>query len=99
MNRTTRSDIKKYWIQDASIACGYIWLGAVELGVGVAFGAVHHTQDPEESERRETFVRNALSIPAARHVLAILGLGYPKENPAPKKMYPRENVVFYDRFS
>lgn len=91
-------EVSKYWIQDASIACGYIWLGAVELGVGLAFGAIHHTQDSQESDRRESYVRNALSIPADRQVLAILGLGYPKEPPAPKDMYSRERVVYYNRF-
>ncbi|BCJ88202.1 nitroreductase family protein [Effusibacillus dendaii] len=91
-------EVSKYWIQDASIACGYIWLAAVELGLGAAFGAVHHTQDAEESERRETFVRSALSIPDDRRILAILGFGYSKQNPVPKQMYPRETVVFYDKF-
>ncbi|MEW9668046.1 nitroreductase family protein [Ammoniphilus sp. 3BR4] len=91
-------DVSKYWIQDASIACGYIWLRAVELGIGLAFGAIHHTQDPQESDKRESYVRSALHIPSDRQVLAILGLGYPKENPASKDMYPREKVIFYHSF-
>src|SRR5690625_3470764 len=42
---TGRPDVSKYWLQDASIACGFMWLEAVELGLGAAFGAVYHSED------------------------------------------------------
>ena len=90
---TGRPDVSKYWLQDASIACGFIWLQAVELGLGAAFGAVYHSQDKEESKRRENFVRKELSIPSDRVVVAILGFGYPKEFPEKKKLLPREEIV------
>jgi nitroreductase len=95
---TARPDVSKYWLQDASIACGFIWLAAVGLGLGAAFGAIYHAEDAEESARRETYVRNALSIPADRRVVAILGLGYPDQQPAPKEPLPREEIIHLERF-
>lgn len=95
---TGRPDISKYWVQDASIACAHIWLAATECGIGTGFGAVYHAQDQQESERREQHVRNLLQIPSDRRVLAILGLGYPSQEPKPKKLLPREEIVYYGRF-
>lgn len=96
---TARPGISKYWLQDASIACGFIWLTAVDVGLGAAFGAVYHAEDAAESERRENFVRQALSIPGDRRVVTIMGLGYPARQPAPKEPMPREAIIFYERFS
>jgi nitroreductase len=93
-----RPDVSKYWLQDTSIACGFIWLEAVELGVGSAFGAIYHAEDAEESNRREDYVRKALGVPADRRVVAILGLGYPAKVPEAKKLLPRETIVHYESF-
>ncbi|BAQ08772.1 nitroreductase family protein [Sporosarcina sp. FSL W7-1349] len=95
---TGRPDVSKYWLQDASIACGFIWLSAVEQGLGAAFGAVYHSEDELESERRESHVRDALHLPGDRRVVAIIGLGYPAEIPAPKKHVAKEAIVFYENF-
>lgn len=95
---TGRPDVSKYWLQDASIACGFIWLQAVELGLGGAFGAVYHSQDEVESQRREDFVREKLSIPSDRQVVAILGFGYPESIPDEKKLLPRDEIVRYGTF-
>ncbi|RKQ33890.1 nitroreductase family protein [Oceanobacillus halophilus] len=96
---TGNPSVSKYWLQDASIACGYIWLEAVELGLGSAFGAVYHSEDPEESVKRESHVRDLLDIPKENHIVAVIGLGYPKEQPKPKKHIPREKVISYERMS
>jgi nitroreductase len=95
---TGRPDVSKYWLQDASIACGFAWLEAVESGLGAAFGAVYHSEDPVESEKRESFVRQQLSIPKDRRIVAILGLGYQNAEPQPKKLLPRDEVVHYENF-
>lgn len=95
---TGRPDVSKYWLQDASIACAFIWLQAVEEGLGSAFGAVYHSQDEQESIRRESHVRNVLSIPDDRRVVAVLGLGYPNETPKPKKHIPRDEIIHYEKF-
>jgi nitroreductase len=93
---TGRPDISKYWVQDGSIASGYIWLAAVENGLGAAFGAIYHATDPDESKKREAVVKDTLTIPDDRRILSIIGLGYPSENLKPKKMLPREAVVYYE---
>lgn len=95
---TGRPNISKYWLQDASIASGFIWLTAEDLGLGAAFGAVYHAEDADESERRETYVRSALNIPNDRRVVAVIGLGYPAEQPEKKKLLKKEEIVYYDTF-
>jgi nitroreductase len=93
-----RPGVSKYWLQDTSIACGFIWLEAVELGIGAAFGAIYHAEDANESKLREEHVRSALGIPDDRRVVAILGVGYPEKEPDAKKLLPRETVVHYESF-
>ena len=95
---TGRRQISKYWLQDASIAAAFIWLVATELHVGLGFGAVYHSEDQEESDKRESFVREALQIPDDRHVVAIVGLGYPNEEPKEKKHHNREEIIHYEKF-
>ena len=91
--------VSKYWLQDASIAGGYLWLTAVSLGLGAAWGAVYHSEDEAESRRREEFVRNMLGIPDSYRVVAILGLGYPALDPPPKEMYPIARVFHQEKFT
>ncbi|REJ22158.1 MAG: nitroreductase [Bacillaceae bacterium] len=91
-------EVSKYWLQDASIACGFIWLTATELGLGAAFGAIYHSQDQAESKKKEDFVRTALNIPSDRRVVAILGLGYPEKEPPAKEMVRKESIIHYERF-
>lgn len=96
---TGRPDISKYWLQDASIAGGFIWLTAADLNIGAAFGAVYHAEDAAESKRREDFVRDALVIPNDRRVIAILGFGYPEEGLSAKQLPPRESIIKYGQFT
>ena len=95
---TGRPDVSKYWLQDASIACAFMWLEAVDLGLGGGCGAGYDGRGGEESTHRESFVRDGLSIPTDRQVVAILGFGYPKEIPETKKLLRREDIVRYDTF-
>jgi nitroreductase len=90
--------LSKYWLQDASIAGGFVWLTAVSFGLGAAWGAVYHSEDAEESERREAHVRGLLGIPDKYRVVAVIGLGYPAVEPPPKEMYPPERVIHQGRF-
>lgn len=82
----------KYWLQDATIAGSYVWLTAVSLGLGAAWGAIYHSEDAEESAKRENFVREKLRIPEHLRVVAVIGLGYPAVQPPPKQMYALERV-------
>lgn len=90
--------LSKYWLQDASIAGGFLWLTAVSLGLGAAWGAVYHAEDAAESAKRETYAREQLGIPEHLRVVAILGLGYPAVEPGPKEMYPVERVLHRERY-
>ncbi|NLI68046.1 MAG: nitroreductase [Bacilli bacterium] len=95
---TANPEVSKYWLQDASIACAFIWLQCVEEGLGSAFGAVFNNEDEEESIQRESYAREILEIPDENRVIAVLGIGYPKEHPAPKKHIDREKIVRYEKF-
>lgn len=82
----------KYWLQDASIAGGYLWLTATSLGLGAAWGAIYHSEDAKESLQREQHVRNLVGVPDHLRIVAVIGLGYPDLTPEPKSMYPLESV-------
>lgn len=92
-------DVSKYWLQDATLAGGYLWLAAQSLGIGAAWGAVYHAEDAEESAKREQFARQLLSIPEHLRVVAIIGLGYPAVQPAAKKMVPLQRIFHRDMFN
>jgi len=89
----------KYWLQDGSIAAAFIWLQAVEEGLGAAFGAVYHAEDEQESIQRENHVRGILELPESDRVIAVLGLGYPSEIPDTKKHLPKEDIVYNEKYS
>lgn len=95
---TGRPDVSKYWLQDASIAGAFLWLAATSLGLGAAWGAVHHSEDPEETKRREDYTRGLLNIPESVRVVAIIGVGYPAIDPPPKAMYPLEQVLSWEKY-
>jgi nitroreductase len=86
--------VSKYWLQDATIAGAFLWLAATDLGLGMAWGAVYHSEDAAESERRESYVRDLLGVPDRFRVVAILGLGWPARKPEPKTPHPREDVFY-----
>ncbi|AIE61496.1 nitroreductase family protein [Bacillus methanolicus] len=91
-------DLSKYWLQDATLAGGYLWLTAASLGLGAAWGAVYHSEDPEESSRRESFVREQLAIPNHYRVVSIIGLGFPAKEPPAKEMYPLDRVFHREAY-
>lgn len=90
--------VSKYWLQDATLAGGFLWLAAVEQGLGMAWGAVYHSEDAAESSRRENYARGILAIPAAKRVVAILGIGYPAVSPPPKELPPQNAVLHFESY-
>lgn len=88
----------KYWLQDATIATSNIWLAATALGLGAAWGAIHHSEDAEECHQREQIVRKVLDIPESFRPVSVLGIGYPAVHPDPKDHYPPERVLHRERF-
>ncbi|AOZ94834.1 nitroreductase [Paenibacillus crassostreae] len=95
---TGSPDVSKYWLQDASIAGGYLWLAAVSSDLGAAWGAVYHSEDYEESSKREGYVRGLLGIPDHLRVVVIIGLGYPAVEPAPKDMIAIDEVLHLETY-
>lgn len=88
----------RYWVEDCSVAATYVWLRAVELGLGCAWAAMYQSDNPEESARREGFCRQVLGIPERLRVVAVMGLGYPAESPAAKALRSYDDVVHWGGF-
>lgn len=82
---TTRSDT---WVEDCSIMMAYMQLAAEELGIGNCWVQIRSRQSQTllangENLPSNAFVREALEIPEAYDVLAILALGESEESRAP----------------
>ena len=90
--------VSRYWVEDCSVAATEVWLSAVELGLGCAWAAMYQSDNPEESTRREGFCRQVLGIPERLRVVAIMGLGFPAESPAPKARRPYDDVAHWGSY-
>lgn len=78
----------KSWPVDVAIAVEHMILQAQEEGMGTCWiGAF------EEEE-----VKSLLNVPDGVRVLALTPLGYPDENPVPRKRKSLEEIVSYDSF-
>ncbi|MCG2688091.1 nitroreductase family protein [Candidatus Parcubacteria bacterium] len=64
------------WIEDLSIAAGYIYLEAVNQGLGTCWIAV---RDPQGSRDEENYVREIIGAPEKIRILCLMPLGYPAE--------------------
>jgi nitroreductase len=74
-----------YSVQDATIACTYAMLAAVEFGLGsVWVGAFH-----------DEAVKAVLGNPEGLTPVAILPLGYPAEEPPARTRRPLDEIVHY----
>lgn len=63
------------WIEDASLAIGYMQLQAWELGIGSCWGDIKGKVTANGQDSAE-YVRRVLDIPYQLEVLAIVGFGY-----------------------
>ena len=79
----------RHWVEDLSCAIMLLMLKAVELGLGTCWNAVYSPED----QKREEYVRKILGIPSKYRVLANIGLGFPDEKPAKKKVKSFEEAV------
>ncbi|MEM5773191.1 MAG: nitroreductase family protein [Candidatus Aenigmatarchaeota archaeon] len=79
----------RHWIEDLSCAIMLLMLKAAELGLGTCWNAVYSPED----QKREDYVRKILGIPSKYRVLANIGLGFPDEKPAKKKVKSFEEAV------
>ena len=76
------------WMIDCSAACENILLAAHAMGLGGVWTACYPY--PERYE----VVKSVLCIPEKVMPLAVLPIGYPAENPAPKDKWKPEKIHF-----
>lgn len=84
----TRKDGKNYCDIDLAIAMDHLVLAATDLGLGTCWiGAF----DPEATRR-------VLGLPDDVEPIAFTPLGYPDDQPRPKKRKPLTELVRYERW-
>ena len=82
--------LSRHWIEDCSNATMLLLLKAAELGLGACWNAVY---SPETTER-EHYVKNVLGIEEKHlRVLCNVGIGWPDEEPAAKKIKSVDEVI------
>ena len=89
----------QYWLEDSCVAATFIWLAATDLGLGVAWAAMHQSAEAEEGERRQGVVRDLLSVPTNLNVPIVLGLGYPETAPGPRTIPQLEEIIAWERYA
>ena len=75
-----KSDV---WIEDASVACTYIFLTAESLGLGACWTQIRQRMHNDTKTAQE-YVSEVLNIPPKINVLSIIALGYPDEKKPPR---------------
>ncbi|MFH1551802.1 MAG: nitroreductase family protein [bacterium] len=68
------------WLEDASIAVGYMWLKCTQLGLGACWIHIHGSLRINKGKSEE-YVKQLLKIPANLRVVCFLAIGYPIEKP------------------
>jgi nitroreductase len=76
---------------DCAAAIENLLLAAHGLGLGCCWVAVYSTRSTE----REDIVRSILAIRKEYRVVAMVGIGYPAEQPKPRKMKELEEIVHW----
>ena len=74
---------KLYAVQDATIACTYAMLAAVDQGLGNVWVGAFHQDD----------VRRIINAPSEHHPIAILPLGRAAETPQPSRRRSFSDLV------
>ncbi|MBI4187582.1 MAG: nitroreductase family protein [Chloroflexi bacterium] len=89
----------RYWLEDCSVAAYSIWLAATAQGLGVAWAAMYQNGNPAETERRQQFVRETLSIPGNLVVPMVLAIGYPESQPTAKPRPELKDIICWDGYT
>ena len=79
------SDACDVWIEDVSIASIIIQLTAQALGLGSCWIQVRERYH-SKAEKAETYIKEALGIPAKYNVECIIAIGYPGEDKEPNNV-------------
>jgi nitroreductase len=86
------------WLEDASIATGYMWLKCAELGLGACWIHIHDSPRPNRGESEE-YVKRLLKIPAKFRVICFLAVGYPLKKPVPHSVSEYlANKVYHEKW-
>jgi len=68
------------WVEDASVAAGYILLAAEDLGIGACWNQIRDRDGQRLSASDE--IKQILGIPSQYEVLCVVALGHKAENKA-----------------
>jgi len=70
------------WVEDASVAAGYLLLGAEQYGIGACWNQIHLRDGQRLSASDE--IRQLLDIPNRYEVLCVVSLGHKDEIKKPR---------------
>ena len=70
------------WVEDASVAAGYLLLGAEQYGIGACWNQIHLRDGQRLSASDE--IRQLLDIPDRYEVLCVVSLGHKDEQKKPR---------------
>ena len=70
------------WVEDASVAAGYLLLGAEQYGIGACWNQIHLRDGQRRSASDE--IRQLLDIPDRYEVLCVVALGHKNEQKSPR---------------
>ena len=85
------------WVEDASVAAGYILLAAENYGIGACWNQIHLRKGKKATASKE--ICEITGIPSSYEVVAVIALGYPAETKAPRtleEMNPQR--IHFDKF-
>ncbi|WP_434309847.1 nitroreductase family protein [Hominifimenecus sp. rT4P-3] len=88
LNEETPYKEQKLVIRDTAVAIEHIVLKAAELGLGTCWTGYFTQKEMKE----------ILEIPKDKHVVAVLTVGYPAEEPKPKERKAIEEILMYERW-
>lgn len=78
---TTKGEL---WVEDASVAAGYILLGAENYGIGACWNQIHLRDGKNKSASKE--ICELTGMPSFYEVVAVIALGYPAEQKPPRTL-------------
>ncbi len=86
------------WIEDCSIASILVQMTAQDLGLGSCWIQIR-LRSHLNGDASEAHIRRILGFPEDLHVLSIIAIGYPDENPAPHDTAALpEGKIHHNRF-
>jgi nitroreductase len=83
-----------HYLVDCAAAIENLLLAAHGLGLGCCWVAIYSMKSTE----REEIARKILSIDRTYRIVALVGMGYPAEQPKPRKMRQLDKIVHWETF-